>query len=70
MFSIVCAAAPTIGVLLAARALQGMAGALLTPSSLAVIVATFSIAQRGAAIGAWTAWGAIAAIVGPLVGAD
>jgi EmrB/QacA subfamily drug resistance transporter len=68
IFSIACAAAPTIGVLLAARALQGMAGALLTPSSLAVIVATFSNRERGAAIGAWTAWGAIASIVGPLVG--
>src|ERR1700761_4060039 len=42
VFSIACAAAPTIGVLLAARALQGVAGALLTPSSLAVIVAAFS----------------------------
>jgi EmrB/QacA subfamily drug resistance transporter len=68
VFSIACAAAPTIGVLLAARALQGVAGALLTPSSLAVIVATFNRQERGAAIGAWTAWGAIASIVGPLVG--
>jgi EmrB/QacA subfamily drug resistance transporter len=68
VFSIVCAAAPTIGVLLAARALQGAAGALLTPSSLAVIVAAFSKQERGAAIGAWTAWGAIASIVGPLAG--
>ena len=68
VFSIVCAAAPTIGVLLVARALQGMAGALLTPSSLAVIIGAFSERQRSAAIGSWTAWGAIAAIVGPLGG--
>jgi EmrB/QacA subfamily drug resistance transporter len=68
VFSIACAAAPTIGVLLVARALQGAAGALLTPSSLAVIVAAFPKAQRGGAIGAWTAWGAIASIVGPLAG--
>jgi EmrB/QacA subfamily drug resistance transporter len=68
VFSVACAAAPSIGVLLAARALQGMAGALLTPSSLAVIVATFSNRERGAAIGAWTAWGAIASIIGPLLG--
>ncbi len=68
VFSIACAAAPTIGVLLAARALQGAAGALLTPSSLAVIVAAFPREERGAAIGAWTAWGAIASIVGPLGG--
>jgi EmrB/QacA subfamily drug resistance transporter len=67
-FSVVCAAAPTIGVLLAARALQGAAGALLMPSSLAVIVSAFSRAERGKAIGAWTAWGAIASIIGPLVG--
>ncbi|MFL5822131.1 MAG: MFS transporter [Solirubrobacteraceae bacterium] len=68
VFSIACALAPTIGVLLVARALQGAAGALLTPSSLAVIVAAFPERERGGAIGAWTAWGAIAAIVGPLAG--
>ncbi len=66
--SIVCATAPTIGVLLAGRALQGAAGALLTPSSLAVIVRAFAREERGAAIGAWTAWGAIATIIGPLAG--
>jgi EmrB/QacA subfamily drug resistance transporter len=68
VLSIACATAPTIGVLLVARALQGLAGALLTPSSLAVIVAAFSPEERGAAIGAWTAWGGIAAIAGPLAG--
>jgi EmrB/QacA subfamily drug resistance transporter len=68
VFSIACAAAPTIGTLIAARALQGAAGALLTPSSLAIIVAAFSPKERGAAIGAWTAWGGIAAIIGPLAG--
>jgi EmrB/QacA subfamily drug resistance transporter len=67
-FSVVCAIAPSIGVLVAARALQGAAGALLTPSSLAVIVAAFAPRQRGAAIGAWTAWGAGAAVIGPLAG--
>src|SRR5712692_8695760 len=68
LFSIACAVAPTIEVLIAARALQGVAGALLTPSSLAIIVAAFSERERGAAIGAWTAWGGIAAIIGPLAG--
>jgi EmrB/QacA subfamily drug resistance transporter len=68
LLSIACAAAPTIETLIAARALQGAAGALLTPSSLAVIVAAFSERERGAAIGSWTAWGGIAAIVGPLAG--
>ena len=66
--SLLCALAPTIGVLIAARALQGAAGALVMPSSLAIIVAAFSPKERGAAIGSWTAWGAIAAIVGPLAG--
>lgn len=68
VLSIACAAAPTIEVLIAARALQGVAGALLVPSSLAVIVAAFASDERGAAIGAWTAWGGIAAIAGPLAG--
>ncbi|MGN6167838.1 MAG: MFS transporter [Solirubrobacteraceae bacterium] len=68
VFSVVCAVAPTIGVLLVARAFQGAAAALLTPSSLAVIVAAFSRSERGKAIGTWTAWGAIATIVGPLAG--
>jgi EmrB/QacA subfamily drug resistance transporter len=68
--SLLCAVAPTIGLLIAARALQGVAGALLTPSSLAVIAATFPDEERGAAIGTWTAFGAIAAVVGPLVGGE
>jgi EmrB/QacA subfamily drug resistance transporter len=68
LFSIACALAPTIGVLIASRALQGAAGALLTPSSLAIIVTAFSGKQRGAAIGSWTAWGGIAVIAGPLAG--
>jgi EmrB/QacA subfamily drug resistance transporter len=68
VFSVVCAAAPTVGVLLAARALQGASAALLMPSSLAIIVAAFSRSERGRAIGAWTAWGAIATIIGPLAG--
>jgi EmrB/QacA subfamily drug resistance transporter len=66
--SVACALAPTIGVLIAARAVQGAAGALLMPSSLAIIVTAFAPAERGAAIGAWTAWGGIAAVVGPLAG--
>ncbi len=68
VFSIACAAAPTIELLIGARALQGAAAALMIPSSLAIIVAAFSTEERGSAIGAWTAWGAIAALVGPLAG--
>src|ERR1700750_2854630 len=64
--SLLCAIAPSIGTLIAFRALQGMAGALLTPSSLAVIIATFPAQERGPAIGAWTAWGTIAGALGPL----
>jgi len=68
VLSLACALAPSIDALIAARALQGAAGALLTPSSLAIIVAAFSPEERGAAIGSWTAWGGIAAIAGPLAG--
>jgi len=68
--SLACALAPSIGALIAARAAQGVAGALLVPSSLAVIVNTFDDSERGAAIGSWTAWGAIAAVLGPLAGGE
>lgn len=66
--SLLCALAPSIGLLVAARGLQGIFGALLTPSALAVIVATFPPSERGAAIGSWTAWAGIATVVGPFVG--
>jgi EmrB/QacA subfamily drug resistance transporter len=65
--SLLCAIAPSVGALIAFRALQGVAGALLTPSSLAVIIATFPAKERGPAIGTWTAWGTIAGALGPLV---
>ena len=68
VFSVACAFAPTSEVLVASRALQGAAAALVTPSSLAVIVAAFPTRVRGPAIGTWTAWVGIAAIVGPLAG--
>src|SRR3954449_809363 len=66
--SIICALAPTIEVLVAGRALQGVFGALLTPSALAVIIATFGPEERGAAIGSWTAWSGNAMVIGPLAG--
>ena len=67
--SVLCALAPTIETLIAARAVQGVASALLTPASLALIATTFEDEkERGAAIGTWTAWGAIAAVIGPLAG--
>lgn len=66
--SLLCAAAPTTELLIAARALQGIAGALLVPSTLALIVDTFPESERGAAIGSWTAWTGIAMVIGPLGG--
>ncbi|MGN6474000.1 MAG: DHA2 family efflux MFS transporter permease subunit [Mycobacteriales bacterium] len=66
--SLGCALAPDIGTLIAARALQGVAGAMVTPSSLAIIVAAFPADRRGRAIGTWTAWTSIGAVAGPLLG--
>lgn len=68
--SLLCAVSPSIGFLIGARALQGVFGALLTPSSLAVIVNTFPERERGPAIGTWTAYGAIAGVLGPLLGGE
>ena len=68
VFSIATALAPTIEFLIVARALQGAAAALLTPASLAIIVAAFHERERGPAIGAWMAWGAVAGVIGPLAG--
>jgi EmrB/QacA subfamily drug resistance transporter len=66
--SLGCTLAPTIEVLVGARALQGVAGALLTPAALAVIVSTFPPSERGKAVGAWTAWGGIGTVLGPVIG--
>lgn len=66
--SILCAAAPTSTFLVVARALQGIAGALLVPSSLAIIISNFKSEAKSKAIGTWTAWTGIAFIVGPLLG--
>ena len=68
VLSACCALAPTIEVLIGVRTLQGAAGALVAPSSLAIIVAAFAPRERGAAVGTWTAWGAVAGVAGPLVG--
>ena len=53
--SLLCAVAPTAALLVGARGLQGIAGAVLVPSSLSLITATFPAEERGAAIGTWTA---------------
>jgi MFS family permease len=66
--SLLCAAAPDGGFLVVSRGLQGIAGALLVPSSLALIISAFSGPPQSRAIGVWTAWFSIAAVVGPLLG--
>ena len=66
--SALCGASPTIGVLIVARALQGIGGALLTPGSLAIIQATFDEQDRPRAVGAWSGLGGVAGAIGPLLG--
>src|SRR5215472_15673458 len=66
--SALCGLSIGIGMLIAARALQGIGGALLTPGSLAIIQATFLPEDRPRAIGAWSGLGGVAAAVGPFLG--
>ncbi|MER5639013.1 MFS transporter [Kitasatospora sp. NPDC002227] len=66
--SALCAIAPSVGVLIGARALQGIGGALLTPGSLAMLQATFHPDDRSGAVGVWSGFGGIAAAVGPFLG--
>lgn len=66
--SVLCAIAPTSQLLIAFRAVQGIAGALLVPSSLALIIEVFGSDGSGKAIGTWTAWTGIAFVIGPLLG--
>jgi EmrB/QacA subfamily drug resistance transporter len=66
--SALCGLAPSIGVLIAARTLQGIGGALLTPGSLAIIQATFTAEDRPRAVGAWSGLGGVAGAAGPLLG--
>ncbi|MGW1379779.1 MFS transporter [Streptomyces sp. NPDC002446] len=66
--SLLCGLAPSAGVLIAARALQGVGGALLTPGSLALIQAVLHPDDRARGVGAWSGLGGVAAAVGPFVG--
>ncbi|MFC0116251.1 MFS transporter [Kibdelosporangium aridum] len=66
--SLLCGIAPTTELLVVARILQGIGGALLTPGSLAILQSSFDRADRARAIGAWSGLGGIAAAIGPLVG--
>lgn len=66
--SLLCGLAPSAGVLIAARVLQGCGAALLTPGSLAMIQGAFVPRDRATAIGAWSGLGGVAAAIGPFVG--
>jgi EmrB/QacA subfamily drug resistance transporter len=66
--SLLCGLAPDVQVLIAARALQGVGGALLTPGSLAILQASFAEEDRAAAIGAWSGLGGLATAIGPFLG--
>jgi len=66
--SLLCGVAPGVGFLIAARALQGVGGALLTPGSLAILQASFAKDDRMAAIGAWSGFGGVATAIGPFLG--
>jgi EmrB/QacA subfamily drug resistance transporter len=66
--SVLCGTAPTVGVLIAARLLQGAGAALLVPTSLALLSAVFAGAERGAAIGAWSGLSGVFTALGPFVG--
>jgi EmrB/QacA subfamily drug resistance transporter len=66
--SALCAISPTDEFLIAARTLQGIAGALLVPGSLAIVASTFDGEARGKAVGTWTAWTGIATVLGPAGG--
>jgi EmrB/QacA subfamily drug resistance transporter len=66
--SVLCAVAPNALALIVFRGIQGMAGALLVPASLAMLTATFTGTARGNAIGQWTSWSGISFIIGPTLG--
>src|SRR5262249_18615918 len=66
--SLLCGLAPNAPTLVAARALQGIGGALLTPGSLAIISASFAATDRAKAVGAWSGFGGVAGAIGPFLG--
>ncbi len=66
--SVLCGLAPNVGMLIGARAVQGVGAALLVPGSLAIIAAAFHPDDRASAVGAWSGLGGIAIAIGPFVG--
>jgi len=66
--SILCGLAPTAALLVLARVIQAIGGAILTPASLALVLPEFPVEKRAAAIGIWGAVGGLAAATGPIIG--
>ena len=66
--STACGLAPNIAILIVARAVQGVGGALMVPGTLSLISATFPPQRRGGAIGTWSAWSTIITLLGPILG--
>ena len=66
--SLLCGVAPDAAILIAARAVQGIGAALLTPGSLAILEASFQPDDRGKAIGAWSGFGGVGTAIGPFLG--
>jgi EmrB/QacA subfamily drug resistance transporter len=66
--SVLCGLAPNIGALVAARALQGVAAAMLVPGSLAILAASFTVEDRARAVGAWSGLAGVASAIGPFLG--
>lgn len=66
--SLLCAAAPTLGLLIAFRVVQGIGAALIAPASLAIVLDSFPLERRAAGVGLWGAAAAAAAAVGPTLG--
>jgi len=66
--SALCALAPSAGTLIAARAVQGVGAAVITPLALTILASAFPVAKRGAIVGIWGGLGGLAVAGGPLVG--
>jgi EmrB/QacA subfamily drug resistance transporter len=66
--SLACGLAPTIDLLIVARAVQGIGGAMMVPGSLAIVAANFPADQRGRAIGTWSMFSTLTTVLGPLLG--
>ncbi len=66
--SVLCGISPNVTLLIIARAIQGIGGALLVPGSLAIISASFDSKERGRAIGTWSGFTAITSVIGPVLG--